>query len=704
MSFARAIIPLTGVAIWVALLAAAAQGVGTSERDYWFSPLDRPAAQSLVAALDSPMTRAWSPSSMAARGSIAIASGRRSAPRDLAAAATALALGLMGGWLLALGVPRFPVVLVMLAMAAGSTFWWRGVYWTTDTLAPALAVGAAWAATAWLATRRDLFLAVSVVTGSLAVVDDPSWLACLPAIANFLYPRATEPRDRTRGLAALMVIFVVAAVALFSREWPPIMRVDAWPTSALANGLAQEFTPLGLILVVVGIAVSWKAAADTPAMGLLVAGVAGWQWMRPHGSIEPIIMPVTICGWAFVAAALWWVRETLSPRAGATLVAMLGIVLIAGPGLTRVRLSALGKDDLSEDLARTAYNFKMSDLPAGSALVAESRRVDSIVRLAAERSGTPAVIMPQDPAGLQAAIHDGRRVFAFPQARRNLAPLGFLFERAFAGNIAMAAVAGQADCITLQQGRWTDVSMPLSRGSFIIHGATLNSAPGGVTLRLSHPGPIGATSIEPRSIKYELSDSPNEHLATLRIAETGRRSPVTFVFEHAPWSAEATLDGATPARICPGISNAELIIGSRPDAAAQLKMTANAEFGPGWHSPEADPDPFRWTSADRASIRVSVGPPGAIHVTVTATPAAPSARQPQIQLTVNSCALPARPLTPGQGDYQWDVEATCWRGGMNQLWLSVTPLVSPQMLSGSHDTRMLGARIGAIRFARIPRT
>jgi hypothetical protein len=70
-------------------------------------------------------------------------------------------------------------------------------------------------------------------------------------------------------------------------------------------------------------------------------------------------------------------------------------------------------------------------------------------------------------------------------------------------------------------------------------------------------------------------------------------------------------------------------------------------------------------------------------------------------LAVNDCQLPIRPMPPGQGDYEWDVEPRCWRTGVNQLWLQSSPLVSPASLQGGHDTRLLGARIGALRFARI---
>ena len=86
---------------------------------------------------------------------------------------------------------------------------------------------------------------------------------------------------------------------------------------------------------------------------------------------------------------------------------------------------------------------------------------------------------------------------------------------------------------------------------------------------------------------------------------------------------------------------------------------------------------------------------------ITATPAARSAQEPAIAMAVNACRFPEQPMPPGQGDYEWEVPSHCWRPGPNQLWVGVTPLVPPATLTGSPDTRLLGARVGAVRLARV---
>jgi len=396
----------------------------------------------------------------------------------------------------------------------------------------------------------------------------------------------------------------------------------------------------------------------------------------------------------------------------------MGLLIIGEPALIRARMAALGKDHQSEEQARVANGFKVSDLPADAAIIAESRRVDAALLLSSQKAGAPALIVPQALGPLQAALDRGLPLFAFPGARANLAPFGFLFERSWAGNTEVAVVAGRATCVNLAAGAWADVSLLLANGSFIVHGASPGTAPGGVSLRLGDAQPVRFASITPRSIAFEFGEIQRDGMGipefdltaarsgaarvmALRIRETGRPDPVTFAFTAPPHVAVATAEGASPVTLCPGVPSGDLTLGRNPAATATLEMTSAAAFGPGWHSAEADPDPFRWTSAPNASIRVSVAPPGPIHLTITATPAARSAQQPAIALAVNACSFPARPMPPGEGDYEWDVPSACWRAGANQIWTGVTPLVSPQSLTGSPDTRLLGARVGTVRLARM---
>ena len=719
---ARAAIAATGVVVLLMFLAGAAGGVGTAERDYRFSPTDPPWAQSMLPALDSPYAAPWSPSALAGRAAMAIALGRRTALRDLAAVASAAAVTVLGLCLLASGLPLLPVLIAMIGMAAGSTFWWRGVLWTSDALAPAFALCAAWAGWRWTVTGRPIVGSVAGVAAALAMAEDSAWLACLPAAAVFWWERLPSRARRGAALAALTAVGacalwpVLASTTAARRAlWAPLAGVEPPRPFALSTALvdvhlpslgslpadlAREFTPLGTALLIIGTVALWSARRDSRrGLAALAIGLIGWHWFVPHSDLESVSLPVAVSGWATVAVGLHWVQQAIRPRAGPALVILLGLVIAAEPLATRARLGALGRDRQSEQQAKMAYDFKVSDLPAGAAIVAESRRVDAALLLSSQRAGTPATIVPQHLASLEAVVNRGRPLFAFSNGRANLAPFGFLFERSRAGAVEVAAVVGRTSCADLTPGEWADVSLLLATGSFIVHGAGPGTAPGGVILRLTDAEPARFASIEPRSIPYFL-EAATGGATTLRIPATGRTSPVTFTFVTVPQNAVATAEGNSPVMICPGLQGGDATLGRNPAAMVSLPMTS-AAFGPGWHSAEADPDPFRWTSAPRSSIRISVAPAGPIHVTITATPAARSAQKPAIAFTVNACAFPAQPMPPGQGDYEWDVPSNCWRAGANQLWVGVTPLVSPASLTGSPDTRLLGARVGAVRLARV---
>lgn len=699
----RAAIAAVGLTVLIAFLSGASAGIGTADRDYWFSPVDQPRAQLLLPALDTPFATPWSPSSLAGRVAMAIASGRRTAPRDLAGVATAAAVVVLGLWLTSAGVPPLPVLLTMLVMAAGSTIWWRGIYWTGDSLSPLFAMTAAWAAWRSLQTPRQIFAIAAVVAAALAMSEDPAWLACLPAALVFVWHQRPSPRERAMSVAAGIAIAACAVLPVLA-----LVDVQTQSISVVVADLSREFTPIGVALILVGVAVlaprhlrhlRW-VPHQRRGLAALVIGLAAWQWFVPHSRLNPVSVPAAFAGWASIAIALAWLQRNFSNRAGQVLIVIVGLLLLGEPALTRARMAALGHDNRSNEQARMAYAFSANDLPPGTAIVSEGRRVDSTVLLASGKSGQPAVFVPQDLDAVEAWLTGGRPLVAFANARANLAPFGFVFERAWAGTTAVSAVTGRTTCATLKPGEWTDVSLLLASGAFIVHGADPGTAPGGVQLRLTDAAPVAFATIEPRSIPYSWS-AVSDGASTLRIPDTGRSSPVTFRFVTAPQHAVATADNNSLAMICPGAQTRDFTLSAKPLATAALPMTSATAFGPGWHSAEADPDPFRWTAGPRSSVRITTATAGPIRVTITATPAAPQAQRPSIAFAVNACALPPQAMPPGQGDYEWEVPSRCWHAGANQLWIEVTPLVSPASLSGSPDRRLLGARVGAIRFARV---
>ena len=149
---ARAVLAAVGVIACVAYLAGGRLDIGTAAFDRVFAPVDRADAQVRLPALDVPFDHAPTASTATARLSLAVARGRRTALRDLAAAAGAAAIVAFGAWLRAAGVPVFSIALAMMSMASSATFWWRGVSWNGDALSPALALLAGWSLWRWLST------------------------------------------------------------------------------------------------------------------------------------------------------------------------------------------------------------------------------------------------------------------------------------------------------------------------------------------------------------------------------------------------------------------------------------------------------------------------------------------------------------------------------------------------------------------------
>ncbi len=296
----------------------------------------------------------------AARLSIAIALGRRTALRDLAAVAGAAAIVAFGAWLRAAGVPVFSIALAMMGMASSATFWWRGVSWNGDALSPALALLAAWSLWRWLATRRPALAAIALVSGTAALIDDRAWLAVLPALAIVIGMRVAAPRR------ALIAIGVMATVAAVFGAGPVLIAGRATP-GAFVSALMAEFTPLGAFLAIVGIAVLGSTASTrVPALACVISLVM-WFAAAPRSQVEYVSVPLAVCGWAVIAVALAWAQQTVRGRAGIVLATVAAIALIASRSLARGRFSALGRDLPSSLAARAALEVRPADLPANAA-------------------------------------------------------------------------------------------------------------------------------------------------------------------------------------------------------------------------------------------------------------------------------------------------------------------------------------------------
>ena len=726
-----------GVCACVAYLAGAARGVGAASADRVFTLADSPWAQSLLPLRDVPLGADLSPSVVVARGSMAIAKGRRSAPHDLAAVATAAAVAAFAAWLMTAGVSPFPAALGAIGLSMGAAFWSHGVWWSNDGVSPLFGVVGIWTLQLWLNTRRRAFAIVAMSAAAMALAEDPAWLAVLPGVAVWLWQRLPSNRERVRAVLSLVPVAAMAILAVIrhnslagSLAWvrataetlPGSLALwrasiadpaTASPTKWLMD-LSGEFTPLGLALIVIGLALLWQPHHRRPAV-VVTAGLLAWHAVLPRGAGQ-IAMPLAIGGWAAAVLGLRWL-QSLPIRRADVLVGFTAALVIAEPAMARVRFTQLGTDDDALRRYRMAYDFHVDGLSPDTAVVAESRRADATLEMALRRAGRFAVLVPQHARHVE-RLADTHAVIAFAHARANLERVGFVFERAFIGETPVGRLAGRVPCVDLQRNTWAEISPLLIGRTLIVYGAD-GHAPGGVVFRAAGADGLTVRSIEPRSIPYEHGELPQDadarglaelqrssphlplgRIATIRIPETGRRDPIVLTLDRVPAAIVAINEGPSAATVCGGPRNADLTLGS-DTRTLTLPLISGDIFGAGWHTIEADPDYFRWSGAPGALVRITMPRPVRFRVTITATPAAPPARQPTIDLTVNDCQLTRHPMARVQGDYTWEVDASCWRSGANRLWVGVAPLVTPASLVGGTDTRPLGARVGAIRLERL---
>ena len=666
----RIVVIAAGITICIAYLAGGARSIGAGARDVVFSPAMAPAAQLTATAADVAVGARSTPSSVVARGSIAIAKGRRSAVRDFAAVSAAAAAIAFAALLHAARLPAFAVIATMLGIAFGDTFWWRGTNYTASALFPLLFLTALWAALRWQASRRRWAAGLAIVCGILAIVD-------------FVRPLA----GATTAMAA---------------------------APGFLSSLTREFTPLGLLLAGIGLIVLLRAPSTRAQAAVMAVVLLLWHWLW-RSPLDPVNVMIVIAGWWAVAIALSWLHSITPERSRPLLIGAIAVILIAAPVLTRARLAALGADAASERRVRIANDFPAAHAPDGAIVIAESRRADTALLLSSRLAKRPISLVPQSVDQVAEASTSGRPVIAFEHARANLEPYGFLFEPDVIGNVTVARVVGRAPCVSLDSETWQDVSLLLANGSVVVHGSNA-AAPSGVVIRMAAPSPMAIAAIDPRSTGFEIGDVAADaegvpqllampgskdqglRLTSLRIPASGRVAPVIVAFASPPAFAVATAEDPIATSLCPGPQRGGTMLGSAVNAS--VRMNDNIPFGPGWHPVEADPDLFRWTAAPDAVLRIAVSRPGTVRVTITATPASRPTQKPTIALRVNDCRLETHAMHAGQGDYEWRVEERCWKPGMNQLSIQTSPLISPASLFSTHDTRLLGARIGAVRLAR----
>ncbi|HEV2722097.1 MAG TPA: glycosyltransferase family 39 protein [Thermoanaerobaculia bacterium] len=122
--------------------------------------------------------------------------------------------------------------------------------------------------------------------------------------------------------------------------------------------------------------------------------------------------------------------------------------------------------------------------------------------------------------------------------------------------------------------------------------------------------------------------------------------------------------------------------------------------GDGWQGPEGPKgEEFRWATAKEASLRIPRGAPRDRRVVVHALPLShPSLPAQTMTLSVNGASIATVTMPPEWRDYAFDIPATRWREGLNELKFTFGRVTIPATI-GFSDPRPLAVCFGAVSIA-----
>src|SRR5690606_23609131 len=115
-------------------------------------------------------------------------------------------------------------------------------------------------------------------------------------------------------------------------------------------------------------------------------------------------------------------------------------------------------------------------------------------------------------------------------------------------------------------------------------------------------------------------------------------------------------------------------------------------YATGWYGEEPGPEGLvRWMR-EHGAVLVGTASGGPVHVRLRAAPAMPSSegRPATVRLRVNDVLdTAALPMRDGFADYEWDIPASAWVAGTNELLITVST-------STRRGTRRVGLALASL--------
>lgn len=612
-----------------------------------------------------------------------------------------------------------------------------------DAVLSILLVWVSWTL-AWYAARRDRRAIVfSLTAWALAVTV--SWLALitLPVVLLAWMHAARRGRARAVGLAVVLTFGTAGLIGYLVRmagiatasaalAGTHLGVRDVWAMLADSGARAGDLrfaTPAADAVLVAAaalalIALLWNDQARWWRLGCAAsAAAAGFVWVVWPEWRADVLLWISWASTPLVAAALaWLVAMAPQPRRAAAVVAG-GLVLIGGNvAATRGPAGDAGARVFAGEIGRSLDGLRSKSAPI--ALVAEDTLVDSAL---AAGSGLPR--LSQRPEAVARAIEAGVTPIAGPNGRAHLEAAGYVFEtlESFDAPVpfSLSRASARLRCTTTRGDRWSllpgleftgrlGIEVPPGLGArlvlivgdefapqlraalatgerIVLDEQPLLRGPGTGTPPPDYWFDGGDPALAPpRVVRAAIPAHPLD--ARLISLYLGRRSPRVL----------ARLEGYgedARGRICAAPLGPDPLWGAGVPDRVRLPLDTAAFFGVGWYGLEgAGQDRFRWTSG-HAAVLVPSQVNGPVTVRLDAAPASPARAAPAVSLRVNGLSEPSHPMTPGVASYEWRIQASRWRAGVNELCFTVSTTVRPADTGGG-DTRTLGMRVLGVTLSR----
>lgn len=586
----------------------------------------------------------------------------------------------------------------------------------------------------------------ALIVGTWAAAVWWSWLAVMAW--PILFVGVKRARQRSIRIMAIVLSLVVGAVAVIAHfqamasaaqsiSYAPGLWLD-WQDALVAAFDERPGVPadsyarpdvngrlsaLALLLVAVGGVTASPPSGGRRAVAVSVAAAVVLYFAFPVWREE--ILRYLMWGLVPLAAVglTWCSRRTPGRKLAPVLALLLGAAMVAETAVADVR--PIGGS--STGVFRDRFEDMLDRAGGQLALVAEDTRIDSAVAAwLGARPGETRLV--PDGAVVADAVSEGRAVLAGAGARRQLELQGLAFATRMRltapAPYVLSAPASVYHCSLVRNDRWSllpgleytgrlGIQIPPSLvGELrLIVGDML---PLRVRASFAHGEPFPMTvesllagtgvSTPPPDYWFErgVPERDNENVALLRLEphpaatrllslHLGRRAPRVL----------ARLDGvnaAARARICAAPIGEALVRGDE-ESEVVVPLTSEAYFGTGWYGLEGrGADRFRWMNRDGV-VLIPAAARSAVRVALVAAsgtvPAGGTESGQTLTLHVNGVEFDTVPTNGQMQRYEWDVPATVWLAGTNELWFHTSRAVRPAD-TGGEDTRRLAMAVKAI--------